>query len=215
MNNLENFNLVNFVLHYNSILCFCNPQNIYHKNTESHESTKILTLKIFRLYGICTCMITCILVHTVTHMCMHIHTMTHTPHRRTHTTQTHTLHMHTCAHTHTTHARTDKHTHHAIHTCKHNPTYIHIRMQTHIHTHIHTHAITLMHMYVHTDLYESTHMHGYIVLIYLCIIVHAIVIYQIKSWLQKVGPKDQHLNQVCVHVITCAYVCVSMCHKSH
>ena len=52
MSNLENFNLVeNFVLHYNSILCFCNPRNIYHKNTESHESTKILTLKIFRLYG--------------------------------------------------------------------------------------------------------------------------------------------------------------------
>ena len=49
--NLENFNLENFVLHYNSILCFCNPRNIYHKNTESHESTKNLTLEIFRLYG--------------------------------------------------------------------------------------------------------------------------------------------------------------------
>ena len=52
MSNLEIFNLENFVLHYNSILCFCNPRNIYHKNTESHESTKILTLEIFRLYGI-------------------------------------------------------------------------------------------------------------------------------------------------------------------
>ena len=51
MSNLENFNLENFVLHYNSIRCFCNPRNIYHKNTESHESTKILTLEIFRLYG--------------------------------------------------------------------------------------------------------------------------------------------------------------------
>ena len=30
---------------------FCNPRNIYHKNTKSHESTKILTLEIFRLYG--------------------------------------------------------------------------------------------------------------------------------------------------------------------
>ena len=54
MSNLENFNLENFVLHYNSILCFCNPRNIYHKNTESHESTKILTLEIFRLYGTLT-----------------------------------------------------------------------------------------------------------------------------------------------------------------
>ena len=53
MSNLEIFNLENFVLHYNSILCFCNPRNIYHKNTESHESTKILTLEIFRLYGTC------------------------------------------------------------------------------------------------------------------------------------------------------------------
>ena len=52
MSNLENFNLENFVLHYISILCFCNPRNIYHKNTKSHESTKILTLEIFRLYGI-------------------------------------------------------------------------------------------------------------------------------------------------------------------
>ena len=51
MSNLEIFNLENFVLHYNSILCFCNPRNIYHKNIESHESTKILTLEIFRLYG--------------------------------------------------------------------------------------------------------------------------------------------------------------------
>ena len=57
-NNLENFNLENFVLHYNSILCFCNPRNIYHKNTESHESTKILTFEIFRLYG--TCYMVCI-----------------------------------------------------------------------------------------------------------------------------------------------------------
>ena len=32
MSNLENFNLDN------SILCFCNPQNIYHKSIESHES---------------------------------------------------------------------------------------------------------------------------------------------------------------------------------
>ena len=53
MSNLENFNLEDFVLHYNYILCFCNPRNIYHKNTESHESTKILTLEIFRLYGTC------------------------------------------------------------------------------------------------------------------------------------------------------------------
>ena len=68
-------------------------------------------------------------------------------------------------------------------------------------THIHTHVNALKHMCVHTDLYESKHMHGYIVLIYLYIIVHAIVIYQIKSWLQKVGLKDQHLNQVCAHVI--------------
>ena len=52
MSNLENFNLEHFVLHYNSILCFCNPRNIYHKNTESHESTKFLTLEIFRLFGI-------------------------------------------------------------------------------------------------------------------------------------------------------------------
>ena len=51
MSNLENFNLENFVLHYNSILCFCNPRNIYRKNTESNESTKNLTLEIFRLYG--------------------------------------------------------------------------------------------------------------------------------------------------------------------
>ena len=50
MSNLKNFNLENFVLHYDSILCFCNPQNIYHKNAESHESTKILTLKLFWLY---------------------------------------------------------------------------------------------------------------------------------------------------------------------
>ena len=47
--NLENFNLV---FYYNSMLCFCNPRNIYHKNTESHESTKILTLEIFRLYTV-------------------------------------------------------------------------------------------------------------------------------------------------------------------
>ena len=53
LSNFEIFNLENFVLHYNSILCFCNPRNIYHNNTESHESTKILTLKIFRLYGTC------------------------------------------------------------------------------------------------------------------------------------------------------------------
>ena len=52
MSNIENFNLENFVLHYNSILSFCNPRNIYHKNTENQESTKILTLEIFRLYGI-------------------------------------------------------------------------------------------------------------------------------------------------------------------
>ena len=52
-NNLKNFNLENFVLHYNSMLSFCNLQNVYHKNAQSHESTKKLTLKIFRLYGIC------------------------------------------------------------------------------------------------------------------------------------------------------------------
>ena len=33
------------------ILLFCNLQNIYHKNAQSHKSTKILTLKIFRPYG--------------------------------------------------------------------------------------------------------------------------------------------------------------------
>ena len=49
MSNLENFNLENFVLHaLQFYTMFC---NIYHKNTESHESTKILTLEIFRLYG--------------------------------------------------------------------------------------------------------------------------------------------------------------------
>ena len=49
--NYENFTLENFVLHYNSVLCFCNLQNNYHKNTESHESTKFLALEIFRLYS--------------------------------------------------------------------------------------------------------------------------------------------------------------------
>ena len=29
-----------FVLHYNSILSFCNLQNIYHNNVQSHKSTK-------------------------------------------------------------------------------------------------------------------------------------------------------------------------------
>ena len=44
-------NLESFVLHYNSILSFCNPQNVYCRNAQSHEFTKIFTLKIFRLYG--------------------------------------------------------------------------------------------------------------------------------------------------------------------
>ena len=46
LNNHENFNFENFVLHYNSILSFCNPRNI-----KENESMKILTLEIFRLYG--------------------------------------------------------------------------------------------------------------------------------------------------------------------
>ena len=43
------FNLEYFVLHCNSILCFCNP--LHHKNAESHESMKMLTLEIFRFFG--------------------------------------------------------------------------------------------------------------------------------------------------------------------
>ena len=62
MSNLEIFNLENFVLHYNSILCFCNPRNIYHKNTESHESTKILTLEIFRLYGMSVFLVSIVII---------------------------------------------------------------------------------------------------------------------------------------------------------
>ena len=31
---------------------FCNLQNGYHKNAESHESTIILTFEIFRLHGV-------------------------------------------------------------------------------------------------------------------------------------------------------------------
>ena len=46
-------------LHCNSILCFCNPWNVYHKNAESHESTKILILETFRLYGIGIVVETC------------------------------------------------------------------------------------------------------------------------------------------------------------
>ena len=84
MSNLENFNLEDFVLHYNSILCFCNPRNIYHKNNKSYESTKILTLEIFRLYGmyirVCTCL-------HVGHN-NELHTMT--PHNRP--TATHAIH---------------------------------------------------------------------------------------------------------------------------
>ena len=33
------------------LYCFYNPRNIYRENTESHVSTRILTLEIFRLYG--------------------------------------------------------------------------------------------------------------------------------------------------------------------
>ena len=53
MSNLKKFNHKNFVFHYYSILCFCSPQKIYHKNAESHESTKILILEILRLYDSC------------------------------------------------------------------------------------------------------------------------------------------------------------------
>ena len=53
MSNLKKFNHENFVFYCYCTLCFCSPQNIYHKNAESHESTKILTLEILRLYGSC------------------------------------------------------------------------------------------------------------------------------------------------------------------
>ena len=42
--------LKNYVLHYNSLLCFYDLQNVYNINAESHESMKIVTLEIFRLY---------------------------------------------------------------------------------------------------------------------------------------------------------------------